>query len=322
MTQKAWPDELAAVIAGELRRYRKAQKMSAQALADACTDLGLPIQRSVIANFESGRRTSIGVAELLVMAAALRVPPIALIFPMGHEESMRPLPQTTWDPYMAAEWFTGEALITRWPREAGPIRMARRLHEQLAELGSARLVRGQFPPLNEVAEEVERLVLLNQAAQYEYSRVREREERYRALAQELAHRQAGPGADLEDEREEARRSSLMLADLGTQARAVLMRTEHDLAKAKRQLGEVKAADDMVRANEDRVVETLVHFKENGFLPPELPDPSRHLLEVADRVFEEQQVKSRESRAQYSQEPAVRNLRDGRSSTPPSGEDDA
>jgi transcriptional regulator with XRE-family HTH domain len=98
------------VIAGEVRRYRQEHQMSAQQLADRCAELGMPIARSVLANLESGRRDSVSVAEILVLARALRVPPVLLVFPLGREESIEVLPDqrvATWD---ALRWFSGE----RW----------------------------------------------------------------------------------------------------------------------------------------------------------------------------------------------------------------
>lgn len=83
--------------------------MSAQQLSDACARLGHPIARSVLANFESGRRPTVSVPELLVFAQALRVPAVQLVFPLGHEDGMDVLPGTTAATWTALKWFTGEA---------------------------------------------------------------------------------------------------------------------------------------------------------------------------------------------------------------------
>lgn len=83
--------------------------MSAQQLADATARLGHPIPRSVLANLENGRRDSIGVDEVLVLAQALDVPPLLLIFPIGKKPQVEVSPGQevgTWD---AARWFSGEA---------------------------------------------------------------------------------------------------------------------------------------------------------------------------------------------------------------------
>lgn len=108
MTHPQWPGRLARAVAAEVRRHRDAQGLSAQQLADRCADLGMPIGRSVLANFESGRRPSISLPELLVLAKALGVPPITLLFPIGREETAEPLPDHPVPTWLALGWFTGE----------------------------------------------------------------------------------------------------------------------------------------------------------------------------------------------------------------------
>jgi hypothetical protein len=63
----------------------------------------------VIANLENGRRDSIGIAEVLVLALALNVPPVLLLFPIGRASQVEVLPGKTTCPWSAAEWFSGEA---------------------------------------------------------------------------------------------------------------------------------------------------------------------------------------------------------------------
>ena len=82
--------------------------MSAQQLADRTAGLGAPIPRSVLANLESGRRTTVGAAEVAVLAAALDVAPIELIYPVGFEAETEILPGRRMDPLEAVRWFCGE----------------------------------------------------------------------------------------------------------------------------------------------------------------------------------------------------------------------
>ena len=82
--------------------------MSAQQLADKTDELGMPIARSVLANLESGRRETVSVAEVLVLAAALGVSPIELMCPVGFDEQTEMLPGRMMDPLAAMRWFTGE----------------------------------------------------------------------------------------------------------------------------------------------------------------------------------------------------------------------
>lgn len=109
MTQPDWSGRLAAVVASQVRRYRQARGWSTQRLADECTKLGLSIQRSVLANFESGRRTTVTIAEVLVFGKALGVPPILLFLPVGTSASVEILPGQERSTWAATKWFTGEA---------------------------------------------------------------------------------------------------------------------------------------------------------------------------------------------------------------------
>ena len=129
MTQNGdWPTRAAQLVAREVRRYREAQrpKMSTQKLADRTAELGMAIPRSVLANLESGRRETVSVAEVLVLAAALHVAPIELMCPVGFDKQTEMLPGRMMDPLDAMRWFTGErklelagaAPMLRQPRTA------------------------------------------------------------------------------------------------------------------------------------------------------------------------------------------------------------
>lgn len=119
MTQTQWPSRIGKAVAAEVRRHRHAQGLSAQQLADRCAALGLPIGRSVLANFESGRRPAVSVPELLVLAKALGVPPIALLFPVGRKDRIEVLPDRAAPTWEAMQWFTGESpLPTEQPEGA------------------------------------------------------------------------------------------------------------------------------------------------------------------------------------------------------------
>lgn len=109
MTQdEDWSSRLTRGVAAQIQRIRTDRRMSAQQLADATAELGHPVARSVIANLESGRRDTVTIAELLVFAKALRVPPLLLVCPLGREPSVEVLPGAVLDTWAAATWFTGE----------------------------------------------------------------------------------------------------------------------------------------------------------------------------------------------------------------------
>jgi transcriptional regulator with XRE-family HTH domain len=112
MTQPPTPDwstRLALSVAQEVRRHRQAQGLSAQQLADRCAEVGMPIKRSVLANMESGRRTTVTIAEILILAAALNIPPALLVFPVGQTERVEKLPGVEVEPLDAADWLGGVA---------------------------------------------------------------------------------------------------------------------------------------------------------------------------------------------------------------------
>lgn len=66
----------------------------------------------MIANMESGRRTSVGLSELLVLARALDVPPLELAFPVGQSELVEVLPGQEVGTWAAAKWFTGGGAVS------------------------------------------------------------------------------------------------------------------------------------------------------------------------------------------------------------------
>ena len=72
MTQKAGEG-----VGERISRYRRANKLTAQQLAEAA---GEGLTRPIIANLESGRRNDISVRQLMAIAVALGVPPVALIY--------------------------------------------------------------------------------------------------------------------------------------------------------------------------------------------------------------------------------------------------
>ncbi|HEY5834259.1 helix-turn-helix domain-containing protein [Streptomyces sp.] len=104
-----WQAQVAATVAAEVRRRRKELGMSAQDLADACEEIGYAIPRNVIANMESGRRTTLPLPDVMVLAEALHTHPICLIYPVGHVPKAPLLPdRDSVDTWTALSWFTGE----------------------------------------------------------------------------------------------------------------------------------------------------------------------------------------------------------------------
>jgi transcriptional regulator with XRE-family HTH domain len=101
-----WSDNLHRRVAAAIKRARGSR--SAQWLADETKRMGFPISRAAIANYESGRKRGLDLAELLVLAAALGVPPLVLLFPELPDGPVEGLPGITTPSWDAAAWFSGE----------------------------------------------------------------------------------------------------------------------------------------------------------------------------------------------------------------------
>ena len=115
-TSEQWSDGLAGTVGNELRRLRNAQGLSAVALAERTKQLGHPITRGTIAKIEGNHRSGkLDVSELLVLAAALEVPPALLLFPPYPYGHVQPLPDVTTTAYDAAEWIAGHAQMNGHP---------------------------------------------------------------------------------------------------------------------------------------------------------------------------------------------------------------
>jgi transcriptional regulator with XRE-family HTH domain len=91
---------------------RKRAKITGKQLADRTIELGYPIPHATIANIENGRRESLTVQELAVLARALAVPPVMLMYDTDPgPELVEVLPERHVTPFQATEWYTGEAAL-------------------------------------------------------------------------------------------------------------------------------------------------------------------------------------------------------------------
>lgn len=103
-----WLGEFIQTIAREIKYWRVKRGLSAQQLCDRLeNDYGLPFKRSVLANLENGRRPSLSVAELLLIAQALDVPPMQLLFSVGRQREVSVGPGKTVPIWLAMDWFRG-----------------------------------------------------------------------------------------------------------------------------------------------------------------------------------------------------------------------
>lgn len=81
-----------AVIAKRVRELRTRRGWSAQRLAEYLSQVGVPWDRSIVANLENGRRQTISVEEWLALAYVLDVAPINLLVPVRENATFRVVP--------------------------------------------------------------------------------------------------------------------------------------------------------------------------------------------------------------------------------------
>jgi transcriptional regulator with XRE-family HTH domain len=109
MTLDQWSAAFTSRIAQGVRESRRAAGLTMAEVAQGCADRGVPeFTEHSLKNLESGRKTSVTVAEVVVLADILGVPPVTLLFPLGSSATVEVLPgreASTWD---AIAWFTGE----------------------------------------------------------------------------------------------------------------------------------------------------------------------------------------------------------------------
>jgi transcriptional regulator with XRE-family HTH domain len=98
----------------EAIRDARRGRFTAQQLADETDRLGYPISRSQFANYESGRKQNLDICELVVTAAALSVPPLALLFPGLPDAAVNILPGHQITTAQAKSEFVGEQGLL-WP---------------------------------------------------------------------------------------------------------------------------------------------------------------------------------------------------------------
>ena len=108
-----WAASQAAEIGRRVAERRKDLKLSAEALAERCDALGMPsFTRQVVMRLEHSRRENVSVSELSVLAAALEISPVLLIYPLGLAEVTEYLPGRRAEPFDAARWWSGEISVT------------------------------------------------------------------------------------------------------------------------------------------------------------------------------------------------------------------
>lgn len=97
-----------AVIARRLRSVRDARGLTAEGLAEEMRKVGVPFDKTVVANLENGRRRFVTVQELLALAFVLNVSPIHLLVPPDDEPPVYLVtPTVHTSPRVTREWLKG-----------------------------------------------------------------------------------------------------------------------------------------------------------------------------------------------------------------------
>lgn len=107
--RNTWEADTTHRVGRQLRKSRKEMKLTAQRLADRTAELGHPIGPATITDLETGRRQSVTVADLLILAAALDISPVALLYADQFADGeVEMLPGVSATAAQAAMWCTGE----------------------------------------------------------------------------------------------------------------------------------------------------------------------------------------------------------------------
>lgn len=144
---KAWQLEWSERIGRAVQTRRKELGLTGEQLAKRTRALGYPISRVAIGKIESNGRTGkMDVAEVAVLAAALNIPPVMLLYPGLPHARYRDLPYSEHTALDALLWHTGEALgyngfdssdPAATQTAAQPLNLARTLHQSEQERRTA-----------------------------------------------------------------------------------------------------------------------------------------------------------------------------------------
>jgi transcriptional regulator with XRE-family HTH domain len=104
-------------IAQRMKDLRRKRDLDQAELAERMTGLGVPWDRSIVANLESGRRRSVAVDEVYALALALNVAPVHLLVPVDDGDQPYQVTATvTAERFRVRAWIRGHALLEKFPR--------------------------------------------------------------------------------------------------------------------------------------------------------------------------------------------------------------
>lgn len=165
------PPSPSAAITAQVRALRTERGWSARELAGRMTAEGVPWDRSVVANLETGRRSGLSVEEWLALARVLDVPPLHLLAPLDDDEPVAVTPNLTVPAKTLRAWIRGQ----RTPISESPEFMRHRPADERDELAI------DVATLNRVIQameiETERMRMVVEGARERVEGARERLER-------------------------------------------------------------------------------------------------------------------------------------------------
>lgn len=95
------------MLPGRLRKWRNRRGFTTSELAEKMGELGQPIHASAVTKIEKGDR-GVTLDEWIAFAAALNVPPVALILPLdGAHARVHLTTKSEIHPHLALEWIIG-----------------------------------------------------------------------------------------------------------------------------------------------------------------------------------------------------------------------
>ncbi|WP_280184338.1 MULTISPECIES: helix-turn-helix domain-containing protein [Nocardia] len=141
MTTPAWDAEIAQRVGRSVKALREAEtpKVSAAKLAERTSRFGYALTKAQISDLELGRKKTVTVPELIVLAAALGRPPLELLYPALPHGEVDIWPGIGTQSLVAAQWFSGEipaSKVVRIPMTEGSnndLISAAREYDQLSE---------------------------------------------------------------------------------------------------------------------------------------------------------------------------------------------
>ncbi|WP_416484292.1 helix-turn-helix domain-containing protein [Streptomyces sp. CL12] len=172
MTHDGWAATFTARVAQAIREARKTAGLTMGEVAQGCAERGLAeITEHSLKNLELGRKSSLTIADFIVLADVLGVPPVLLLFPVGTSPTVEVLPGRTTSTWDALVWFTGETPLDE-PAAEGTARDVLERFRQHGDLVAAAmtsytLARERRRTASTTLDRARRATLLQRAKDYE-----------------------------------------------------------------------------------------------------------------------------------------------------------